>query len=208
MQSSTGRATMLALCVAAVGLVRPEAEAADHLDAPAAADDDTADIADFYAWQDGDKIVAAISWAGFRGPGSPGTFEDDVLFGIHVDSDGDALPDKSVWVRFGLNAAGEWGAKFEGIPGGDEEVIGPVDTVLDAGLGLRAFAGVRDDPFFFDLDGFKATLSSASLAFDGKRDSFLGTNVTMIVVEMSVDGAAAGSDSLQLWATTGRKEEK
>jgi hypothetical protein len=131
-----------------------------------------------------------------------------VLFGIHVDSDGDALSDKSVWVRFGLNAAGEWGAKFEGIPGGDEEVIGPVDTVLDAGLGLRAFAGVRDDPFFFDLDGFKATLSSASLAFDGKRDSFLGTNVTMIVVEMSVDGAAAGSDSLQLWATTGRKEEK
>jgi hypothetical protein len=82
-----------------------------------------------------------------------------------------------------------------------------VDTVLDAGLGLQAFAGVRDDPFFFDLDGFYETTSTATLAFDAERDSFLGTNVTMLVVEMSVDGAAAGSSDVQLWATASRKKE-
>jgi hypothetical protein len=205
MNSNTGRAIMLVLGVAATGSVQPDADAADHLDAPLTREDAAVDIADFYAWQDGDKLVAAISWAGLQGPGSEGTFGDDVLFGIHVDSDGDAIEDKSTWVRFGLNDAGEWGVKFEGIPGGDAEVVGPVDTVLEAGLGLRAFAGVREDPFFFDLDGFQATLSTATLAFDGERDTFLGTNTTMIVVEMSVDGAAAGSDQLQMWATSARR---
>jgi hypothetical protein len=206
MHSSTGRATMMAFCVAATGLVRPEADAADHLDAPLTREDAAADISDFYAWQDGDEIVAAISFAGFDGPGSDGTFDEETLYGIHLDTNADALPDKSIWVRFGQNDAGEWGVKFEDIPGGDAEVIGPVDTVIDAGLGLQAFAGVRDDPFFFDLDGFKATLATATLAFDGTRDTFLGTNVTMIVVEMSVDGAVGGSDQVQMWATTGRRK--
>lgn len=207
MHSSTGRAILPALCVAAAGLLRPEARAADHLDAPLTMGDAAGDIADFYAWQEGEKLVAAISFAGLRGPSSPGTYDRGTLYGIHIDDNGDAIADKTIWVRFGQNEAGEWGVKFEGIPGGDQEVIGPVDTVLDAGLELRAFAGVRDDPFFFDLDGFKATIADATLAFDASRDTFLGTNVTMIVVEMSVDGAAAGSNRVELWATTKRRAE-
>ncbi|MCA9708617.1 MAG: DUF4331 family protein [Myxococcales bacterium] len=123
-----------------------------------------------------------------------------------MDNDGDNEADQTVWVRFGQSPSGAWGVEFEGIPGGSAEVIGPVNTELDAGLGLRAFAGVRDDPFFFDLDGFQATRATGTLSFDPERDSFAATNVTMIVVEMSIDGVAAGSDTLALWATTGRKE--
>jgi hypothetical protein len=195
----------MAFCVAAAGLLRPEAHAADHVDAPMATASTEADISDFYAWQDGDEIVAAIAFAGLKTAGSEGTYDDRTLYGVHLDTNADGVADKSIWIRFGMNDVGEWGVKLEDIPGGDEEVIGPVDTVLDAGLGLRAFAGVRDDPFFFDLDGFKETLGTATLAFDGRRDSFLGTNVTMIVLEMSVDGAAGGSSQVQLWATSAQR---
>ena len=187
--------------------LRPDAHAADHIDAPATQADAAADITDFYAWHDGDRIVAALAFAGLDLPGSTGTFDDQTLYGIHLDNDGDNLADETVWVRFGQSNSGQWGVKFEGIPGATGDVVGPVDEVLDVGLGLRAFAGVRDDPFFFDFDGFLATLDSGDLGFDSTRDYFLGTNVTMIVVELSIDGAAAGSETVNLWATTARKGE-
>lgn len=197
---------MAALPMTALALGRPDAQAADHIDAPIASSDAATDITDFYAWHQDDRIVAAIGFAGFDVPGSEGTYDEAALYGIHVDNDGDNEADQTIWVRFGEASDGSWGVKFEGIPGGDAEVIGPVNADLDAGLNLHAFAGVRDDPFFFDLDGFQATLATATLSFDGMRDSFAATNVTMIVVEMSIDGVAGGSDNLALWATAARKE--
>lgn len=197
----------VALGMTALMLGRPDARAADHIDAPLSSADAAADISDFYAWHaGGDRLVAAIGFAGLDIPGSEGTYDEGVLYGIHVDNDGDNVADQTIWARFGRAQDGSWGVKLEGIPGGQAEVVGPVNTELDAGLGLRAFAGVRDDPFFFDFDGFGATLASGTLSFDGNRDSFANTNVTMIIVEMSIDGVAAGSDSLALWATTARKE--
>lgn len=195
----------VALGTTALMLGGPQAQAADHVDAPDTTADSAADITDFFAWHENDRVVAAIAYAGLDVPGSEGTFDDGVLYGIHVDNDGDNEPDQSVWIRFGQDPEGNWGVKVEGLPGGEAEVVGPVGEVLDAGLGLRVFAGVRDDPFFFDLDGFQETLATGTLAFVADRDTFAATNVTMIVVEMSIDGVAAGSDTLQLWATTGRR---
>lgn len=205
-QTKAAMATV-ALGMTALMLGGPEANAADHIDAPIAAADAAADISDFFAWQEGDdRLVAAIAFAGLDVPGSEGTYDDGVLYGIHVDNDGDNEADQTIWARFGQAPDGSWGVRLEGIPGGKAEVVGPVNSELDAGLGLRAFAGVRDDPFFFDFDGFQATLATGDLSFDPDRDSFANTNVTMIVIEMSIDGVAAGSDSLALWATTARKE--
>lgn len=189
-------------------LAWPEANAADHIDAPASSNDAAADITDFYAWRADDKIVAAIGFAGFSIPGSEGTYDDEVLYGIHIDNNGDNEADQTVWARFGQNANGDWGVRFEGIPGGDATVDGAVEETLDAGLNLRAFAGPRDDPFFFDFDGFQATLATGTLSFDSTRDSFRNTNATMVIVELSVDGIAGGSDNIQLWATSARKEGK
>ena len=197
----------MALGTTALLLGRPDAQAADHIDSPIAAADAAADISDFYAWHaGGDRLVAAVAFAGLDIPGSEGTYDDEVLYGIHVDNDGDNIADQTVWARFGQASDGSWGVKIEGIPGGQAELVGPVNTELDAGLGLRAFAGVRDDPFFFDFDGFQATLASGDLSFDPDRDSFEATNVTMLIVEMSIDGVAGGSDTLSLWATAGRKK--
>ena len=196
----------IGICVAAAALTGTvTAQAADHIDSPGATQDNAADISDFYAWQEDDKIVAAIAFAGFDGAGSEGTYDRRVLYGIHIDNDGDQIADQDVWIRFGDNADGDWGVQIQGLPGGDQEVVGPINTVIDAGLNLQAYAGVRDDPFFFDFDGFGMTTMTGTLSFDGTRDSFRATNVTMIIVEMSIDGAAGGSDSVELWATTGRR---
>lgn len=202
---TTAGLAAVALGLTGLMLAHPQAQAADHVDSPEAGADKAADISDLYAWHDGDRVVAAVGFAGLDVPGSEGTYDDQVLYAIHVDNDDDYLADQTVYVRFGQAMDGSWGVRFEGIPGGAEAVIGPVNEVLDAGLNLRAFAGIRDDPFFFDLDGFQATLMSGTLSFDAMNDSFAGTNVTMIVVELSIDGVAGGSDNLHVWATTSRK---
>lgn len=192
--------------VAALPLASTPSRAADHADAPGTKADLAADITDIYAWADGNKVVASIGFAGLAEAGAPATYDPDVLYTIHVDRDGDNASDVDVLIQFGQDEAGDWGVRVRDLPGAVGDVIGPVDTVIEADLGLRVFAGLRGDAFFFDLDGFKMTTMTGDLSFDSTRDSFAGTNVTQIVVEMAVDAVAQDSDSLQIWASTGRKE--
>jgi hypothetical protein len=125
-----------------------------------------------------------------------------VLYGLHIDNDGDNAADQDVWVRFGQDPEGNWGVQVTDLPGGDPVVVGAVDTVIDAGLGLRVWAGLRDDPFFFDLDGFGKTLMTGTLSFDPMRDTFAKTNVGSIIVEMSTDAVQGQGTSFRLWAST------
>jgi hypothetical protein len=178
--------------------------AADHIDSPTTTDDPAADITDVYAWQDGDKIVAAIAFDGLQEAGIAPVYDADVVYGLHIDTDADGVADHDVWARFGQNDAGDWGIQVSNLPGGDAVVEGPVDEVIDAGLGLRVFAGLRDDGFFFDLEGFMMTVESGTLMFDNTRDFFSNTNVHVIVFEMSTDGVAGGSDQVAIWASTRR----
>ena len=179
--------------------------AADHADAPATKADHPADITDLYAWHDASKINVVLAVAGLEEAGVPADYDAGVLYQIHIDNTGDLEPDYEVLVRFGQNAAGEWGVKVEDLPGIADPIVGPVDTVIDAGIGLRVYAGLRDDPFFFDLDGFNAAFDDGVLMFDDTRDSFAGTNVLAIALEMSRDALAGDKGTLSVWASTGRK---
>jgi len=69
----------------------------------------------------------------------------------------------------------------------------------------RVFAGLRDDPFFFDLEGFEQTLQTGAVSFQDTRDSVAGLNCTAIVLEFDRAAALGGSQTLNLWTTTGRK---
>lgn len=180
------------------------AQAADHAEAPGASADPAADIADFYAWVSNDRFVAAITFAGLGAAGQPATYDADVLYVVHVDNDGDNVSDLDILVRFGQNGAGEWGVQAEGLPGLMDPLSGAVATTLEDG-DHRLFAGLRDDPFFFDLAGFQDTLMTGNVSFDSTRDSFAGTNVTAIVLEGPVTGFLAGGTGLNVWATTARK---
>lgn len=176
--------------------------AADHIDSPSTGGDAAADITDFFAWGNGDTVVAAIAFAGLGEAGVPATYDAGVLYGIHFDQDGDGVSDHDVWVRFGQNAGGDWGVQATGLAGTDT-AVGAVEQEIDAGLGQRVWAGLRDDPFFFDFEGFNDTLESGDLSFDSTRDFFAGTNVTAIVVEVSTDLVSGGAP-FTVWATTRR----
>jgi hypothetical protein len=201
---SSARLVVVGLAAAAaLPLLSDTVSAADHLDAPKTQAKQAADITDVYAWHTDDaKVVAVLNFAGFTESGAAPTLDSTILYGIHIDNDADGVADHDVWFRFGKNGAGDWGLQAEGIPGGTPTVSGPLNTPIDAGLGLRVWAGLRDDPFFFDLDGFKATLMTGDLSFDSTNDSFSGTNVTSIVVEMSTDAVVGAGSTFQLWAST------
>jgi hypothetical protein len=176
--------------------------AADHIDSPGATADPAADITDFFAWADADTTVAIIAFAGLGEAGASATYDAGVVYGIHFDQDGDGVSDHDVWVRFGQNADGDWGVQATGLAGTDA-VVGPVEEVIDAGLGQNVFAGLRDDPFFFDFEGFQDTLGRGTLSFENDRDFFEGTNVTAIAVEVSTD-LVSGGGPFSVWASTRR----
>jgi hypothetical protein len=169
--------------------------------------DPAADIADHYMWHTEDgKLVAVMTFAGFAEAGDPATYDLDVLYGFHIDNNNDNVADIDIWCRFGTNGAmDEYGIQCLDIPGAAAAVEGPVETNIDGGGGIMVYAGSREDPFFFDLDGFLATKMTETISFDSMNDSFAGLNVTAIVIEMDAAMAAGGGSTLQAWVTTGRK---
>lgn len=200
-----GMTVLGGLAIASLSVLSSASHAADHADAPATKDDHAADITDLYAWHDASKINVILGFAGLSEAGVPAEYDAGVLYQIHIDNTGDLVSDYDVLVRFGQSSTGEWGVKVEDLPGIADPIIGPVETVIEAGIGLRVYAGLRDDPFFFDLDGFKETLAEGTLSFDNTRDSFAGTNVTAIALEMSRDALTSDKGVLSIWASTGRK---
>jgi hypothetical protein len=181
--------------------------AADHNEAPGTMADNAADLADFYMWHnDEGKLVVAMTFAGLAEAGAAPTYDLDALYGFHIDNDGDHVADIDIWCRFGTNMAmDEWGVQCLNIPGSAGPVEGAVETPIDAGGGIMLFAGGREDPFFFDLDGFQATTMSGMLEFNMSNDTFAGLNVTAIVIEMDAAMAAGEGTTLQAWITSGRK---
>ncbi|HZR35021.1 MAG TPA: hypothetical protein VFA75_06565 [Nevskia sp.] len=196
--------------------------AADHADAPGtkgAHGDHAADITDVFVFRRNGKLVGAINIAGAPAPqtrvdGPTGRYDPQVIFTYHIDTNCDARPDIDVNIRFGLNSAGQIGVQLENLPGaGATLVSGPVEKVNTTPSGLKFYSGLRDDPFFFDFEGFSATeasfdptnkTSTGQLLFNNKRDSFGGRNITAIVFEMDPAAATQGSHEICVFATSGR----
>ena len=178
--------------------------AADHGEAPGAAADPAADIADFYAWHTtSGTIVAVITVQPLAVSGDAPLYDADVLYGVHVDTNLDNTADIDIYARFGQNADGDWGVQVENLPGASGAVSGAVDTVITDG-DVKVFAGLREDPFFFDAQGFSDTLATASVAFTG-TDFFAGYNVLSIVMEFDTAATTGSAHQIQTWATTARK---
>jgi hypothetical protein len=208
--TKTKRYTRLAVvglgAAALLLLTNDGVQAADHNEAPGTMADNAADLADHYVWHtDEGKLVAVMTFAGLAEAGAPPTYDPDVLYGFHIDNNADNTADIDIWCRFGTNSVmDEWGVQCLNIPGSAAPVEGLVDTNIDGGGGIMLYAGPREDPFFFDLDGYQATLMSGTLMFDSTNDSFAGLNVTSIVIEMDAAMAAGGGTTLRTWITTGR----
>jgi len=102
------RASLAALGLSGVLMVGAlsGAEASSHREAPLISEDPVADLTDVYAFRSPDRpdsITLVANVNPFELPaGGPNfhKFGDDVLYAIHVDNDGDAVPDVDFQWRF------------------------------------------------------------------------------------------------------------
>lgn len=166
--------------------------AADHLDSPGASNDPAADINDVYV---------------FRSQATDAANTRRTVFVMTVvplaSADSRLSPD--VEYRFRVSENGAEGSNLDIVctaTMGPEQMItctgptGATDTVafnaVEAGDGnadaMRIFAGLRDDPFFFDLEDYLAVASDPSMVnllldADGE-DFFAGLNTIAIVVDV------------------------
>jgi hypothetical protein len=174
-----------------VGTVALQARAADHLDSPTSKLDGRVDINDLYVFhpnQDLSKTTFVLTVNPGAGVISGTTFSPNSHYEFLIDRNGDAIADATIRVKFSRVATfGETkGKQWTTITMHD----GPNNTLLASGwtesaaftgTGGMAWAGVADDPFFFDLASFN---DGATFCQAGDKDFFLGLNVSAIVVEV------------------------
>lgn len=176
--------------------------AADHLDSPAAVSEPAADITDLYAWtnDNASKVNLVLNVTPFAGTNA--AFSDAVQYVIHVNSSGGfGQPQTQTLIMCQFDAAGV----IECWAGDDEYLKG--DTSTETGLvsesgKLRVFAGLRNDPFFFELTGFQEAVKIVVGAADGLTFDAAGcpeldeqTATTLVNQLQSGAGGAAASDT-------------
>ena len=201
------------LCAAAVlgiaSISHRGSPAADHFDSPGRTDpavdpvpDRPADIADIYAWHTPTDIIVALTFAGPNPANQPGTYDRDVLYQINISNDGaPATTEFPIRIRFGVDG-NRPGVRVTGLPGG-AIVQGPVEETLTVN-GILVRAGLFDDPFYFDLQGFRETRSMGTLRFNNQRDFFAGQNDTAVIIQIPRHLVVQPGQPVQVWSAAGR----
>jgi len=178
----------------------------DHLDAPGLQSpnmDARVDITDIYVFQkpgDANKSILIFN-VNPVAPTLADSFAPEAVYELKVDTNGDAIAEISYRFTFspkeqGMQTATVRRASGEAAKGNGEEgdilfqnvlVSFGEDVTIAVSGEYRFFAGMRSDPFFFDLEGFKN-----GMKFTG-ADTFLDKNVFSMVLE--VPNSALGSNS-------------
>jgi hypothetical protein len=203
------------------------AGAADHLDAPnltPPGGDVRLDLTDIYAFRSRPgRTVLVMNVNGFTKPGKQARFATGVpsvrstkrvSYNFRVDSNGDAKPDVVLSARFGKpNRRGVQSLQIRRngrlLVKGKTSRFGRVKSYRNRRKGVRVFAGMRDDPFYFDLNGFLNILSKkpgeSFLGCTSNRpDKFAGTNVSSIVVELKSSLLRRRGGTIGVEATTNK----
>lgn len=202
--------------------------AADHIDAPAVTGSGStsvgADITDIYAFQspaDNSKMVFVLNSQGLLSPAlsATATFPSNVMYEFNIDNTGDNVEDLVIQCLvqngkmrvYGPVAPGAAGlnSSVQTSAGYTEVAVTPYNAaspnIGTSTNGIKVFAGPRDDPFFFDLARFKQIIGGTAASFNNPgTDSFAGTNVMSIVVEVpkSMLGTAT---TINVWGETKTK---
>lgn len=183
----------------------------DHLDAPGMKPpnmDARVDICDIYVFrkpEDPDKSILVMN-VNPLAPTLADSFAPEAVYEWKVDTNGDAVADIAYRFTFSPKEHGAQFATLRRVSGerargnGNEGDIlfrdVPVafgEKTVNAETGdYRFFAGIRSDPFFFDLEGYKN-----GMQFTGS-DEFLDKNVFSIVLELP-NSALGGNARVGTW---------
>jgi hypothetical protein len=168
---------LIAATIGVCALLTPTARAADHQDGPATTADPAADITDVFVWMSSDMTNINFVMDVFpnAGPASGNPqFSDTAKYSFHTFSyptipllggtpaqigqitctfDTSSPQKVSCW----LVVNGTTADYATGDATGSTPLVGQNSQ-------MTIFTGLRDDPFFFNLDGFKATVGIVETA--------------------------------------------
>ena len=187
---------------------------ADHADAPGTLQSPSsrpdADINDVYPFQGSEgKTVLAMTNHPAVGVLSPSTYATDVKYVINIDRQGTNRANRAYVLRFGKPDDGSQSVRVYKYTGHHAESLTDGERIASGRTGktfkdddIKVFAGLRSDPFFFDLDAFKKTVLGANNGRTGFCDSgtidfFQNFNTNAIV--LSLDTKKLGKH-IGVWA--------
>lgn len=238
---SRPRAWVIVAGIAAVGattIVARTSGASDHQDTPEVELSPRMDLNDVYAFPGSapGRIVLAMTTSSPITPAQSGSaaFDPNLLYQLKVDNTGDGVEDKVLQITFSgtgtsqqvtvrgpvaPNRTGTMNTLVASAP----TVSGATSTNLGSTTGVQAFAGIRDDPFFLDLEQFFRIVpdrkpvggplselpdqpSASAFRPAGQAVDYLrGINTLAIVLElptaMLTDG---GNGKIGVWGTISR----
>jgi hypothetical protein len=200
-----GAAAVTAAAVLLAAPSSPEIRAADHGDAPLVRSNQQLDINDVYIFAspaDSSRTVMILTACPLAGIVNPTTFATRSDYTFRMDVNGDAVEDLTWAFTFSNPAADGTQKMTMKTKAGRRRTVsrGTTGTTLDLSDGTKVLAGLFDDPFFFDILGFRA-----GLAFSEETSSnfFRGVNTLAIVLEVPNENLPTES-AVGFWATTGK----
>jgi hypothetical protein len=196
---------------------------ADHLDAPSLGSisvnpNDTLnvskvrgplDINDVYAFRGSrpSRTVLAMTVNPAINVLGPTTFEPGASYILKVDTGTDAVADTRFVIRFGRPDS-DGVQRYTVRQDGRKIASGWTDNAKGSPWtrdGVKAFAGMRSDPFFFDLLGFLGTVrgQGTRMLNDGNEsDFFIGLNTLAIVLEVPNRWIGGTGTNVGIWGRT------
>jgi len=223
------------LTIGVLGMGLPRVHGADHGDGPNASNDAAGDLNDIYAFVDpnnNSNIVVIVTLRGFIAAGENGNFgqfDHRILTMLEVYLGGalPAVPDFIVAFQFSpqVSRTSPQTATINFMTGSMTRLLtltapttissiaatAPPQTVTtDATTGIKFFAGMTDDPFFFDIPAFNRFTASVLAGTPDPsqltrgRDSFAGYNTMAIALSVPRNLLPAGTQGFGIGARTFR----
>jgi Domain of unknown function (DUF4331) len=233
----TTAATTVALAATMMSLGR--VSASDHADTAENFNRIGADLTDVFMFPnptDPSRVVLVMDSHGLipAGQGGNVVFDPNVLYQFKIDNTGDFVEDLVIQFRF--RGTGKNQEVFVSGPhrplvtgtvslfGTPREHVGTINHPFQLAGGIEVFAGVRSEPFFFDLNRFFAAFPDRMTPLTGQqvnfpsimaantpqvsgfrppgqaKDFLIDLNVMSIVVELPK--AMLGQGLIRLWETT------
>ena len=151
---------------AAIWLLSTPSYAADHQDGPAATAAPETDITDLFAWMSADHSKMYLVMDVFPAATAAAKFSNNALYVFHTTSKSGLTATTGtpldIICSFDAAQAIQCWAGSEYVAGAT--AAAPTSGIKSASGKLTVWAGLRDDPFFFNLDGFKDMVAAVKAA--------------------------------------------